>query len=200
MNILELRDRYPKRFEYEYEKWRYSGIGFDWYDHLYDDFKADCMAMGVYVDRIQFSGFYSQGDGVAFTGRMYIFEWMEQRGFDKTHLAAYIATKDEGSYVRLEIGRGNNMRSNYEGWENGVGPSGIFAELDDQTWDRLVNDQLDDLNVEDEVLSFCEDLAAKLYRKLELEYEHLTSKSMFIEMCECNEVTFEENEDELQDA
>jgi hypothetical protein len=200
MNILELRDRDPKRFEEEYYKWTEYALDYEWWDYLYDNFKADCMPMGVYVDNITFSGFHSQGDGVSFAGRMYIFEWMEQRGFDKTHLAAYIAAKDDASYVSLTIGRGNNMRSNYEGWENGVGPSGIFAELDDQTWDTLVNDQLGDLSVEDEVLSFCEDLAAKLYRKLELEYEHLTSKSMFIEMCECNEVTFEENEDALQDA
>jgi hypothetical protein len=90
------------------------------------------------------------------------------------------------------------MRANYEGWHNNVGPSGIFAELDDQTWDGLVNDQLSDLSVEAEVLSFCENLAAKLYDDLELEYEHLTSEESFIESCECNEVTFEETEDALQ--
>ena len=200
MDILELRDRDPKRFEDEYEKWRYSGVGYDWHDYLYDNFKADCMDVGVHVDNIQFSGFYSQGDGVAFAGRMYVFEWMEQKGYDKTHLAAYIATKEDGSYVSLTIGRGNCMRSNFETGQWMVEPSGIFTGLDPEAWDELIDDQLCDLSIEGEVLSFCENLAAKLYDDLELEYEYLTSQSMFIEHCECNEVTFEETEDVLQDA
>ena len=199
MNVLELRDRDPKRFEEEYYKWHEYALDYEWWEYLYDNFKADCMTMGVHVDSITFSGFHSQGDGAAFTGRVYVHDWMEAQGHDKTHLAAYIAAKDDGSYVTLDIiGRGNCMHASYAGWENGVGPSGIFAELDDQTWDGLVNDQLCDLNVESEVLSFCEDLAHTLYRKLRDEYEHLTSKSMFIEHCECNEVTFEESEEVLQ--
>jgi hypothetical protein len=36
-----------------------------------------------------------------------------------------------------------------------------------------------------------------LYRELRDEYEHLTSEESFIESCECNEITFEENEDEV---
>jgi hypothetical protein len=193
MNILELRDRDPKRFEEEYYKWYEYAPDYEWWEYIFDNFKKDCMTMGVYVDNITFSGFHSQRDGASFAGRMYICDWMEAKGYDKTHLAAYIASKDDGSYVTLDIiGTGNSMRASYGGWENGVGPSGIFAELDDQTWDGLVNDQISDLSIEDEVLSFCEDLAHKLYRDLELEYEHLTSKSMFIEHCECNEVEFED--------
>jgi hypothetical protein len=38
---------------------------------------------------------------------------------------------------------------------------------------------------------------SKLYRELRDEYEHLTSEESFIESCECNEITFEENEDEV---
>jgi len=197
MNILELRDRDPKRFEEEYYKWAEYTLDYEWWENLYEDFTTDCAALGVRVDDITFNGFHSQGDGVAFVGRVYVYEWMEQKGHHITHPAAYLGCKDDGSYVRLETGRNNNMRANMEEYANQTAPSGVFAGLDQEAWEELVDDQISDLSIEDEVLSFCEDLAHKLYRELETEYEHLTSKSMFIEHCECNEVTFEENENEV---
>lgn len=200
MNILELRDRDPKRFEEEYYKWHEYALDYEWWDYLYSDFKADCVELGVHVDDIQFSLGYSQSDYVAFSGRAYVHDWMEAQGHDKTHLAAHLACWDDGSYVRLETSRGGSMRASLEECANQTAPSGVFAGLDQEAWVDLVDEQIGWLNVESEVLSFCEDLAHTLYRKLRYEYEHLTSQSMFIEHCECNEVTFEETEDALQDA
>lgn len=197
MNVLELRDRDPKRFEKEYYKWHEYALDYEWWDYLYSDFKAECVEIGVHVDDIQFSLGYSQSDYAAFTGRAYVHDWMEAQGHDKTHLAAYLACWNDGSYVRLETGRGGSMRANLEECAIQTAPSGVFAGLDQEAWEELVYAQLSDLSVEDEVLSFCEDLAAKLYRKLRDEYEHLTSKESFVESCECNEVTFEENENEV---
>jgi hypothetical protein len=198
MNVIELRDRDPKRFEEEYYKWHEYALDYEWWDYLYSNFKADCNAVGVVVYDIQFNLGYSQSDYAAFTGRAYVHDWMEAQGHDKTHLAAYLACWNDGSYVRLETGRGGSMRANLEECVNQTAPSGVFAGLDQEAWVDLVDEQIGWLNVESEVLSFCEDLAHTLYRKLRDEYEHLTSKSMFIEHCECNEVTFEETEDALQ--
>ena len=194
MDVTELRERDPKRFEKEYYKWREHTPDYDWW--VYEDFIDGCAAVCVHVDDIKFSGFYSQGDGAAFTGRVYVHKWMAHKGFDVTHPAAYLACKDDGSYVRLETGRGNNMRANFDGWVY-TDPSGIFTGLDYDTWSELVDAQISDLNIEDEVLSFCKSLADKLYTDLRDEYEHLTSEEMFIEHCVCNEVTFEENEDAI---
>lgn len=194
MNAIELKERDPKRFEKEYYKWQEHTLDYDWWENLYADFTDGCAAVCVQVNDITFSGFYSQGDGVAFTGWVYVHRWMAHKGFDVTHPAAYLACKDDGSYVRLETGRNNNMRANFDGWVY-TDPSGIFAGLDYDTWSELIDDQLSDLNIEDEVLSYCEGLADKLYRDLRNEYEHLTSEEMFIEHCEANEITFEENED-----
>jgi hypothetical protein len=197
MNVVLLKERDPKRFEREYQTWAEHTLDYEWWEDLYDGFGQDCAALGVHVDDITFSGFYSQGDGAAFTGRVYVYQWMEAKGHHITHPAAYLACRDDGSYVRLETGRGNNMRANIEEYANQTAPSEIFAGLEQEAWEELVDQQISDLSIEDEVLSFCEDLAHKLYRALRDEYEHLTSEEMFIEHCECNEVTFEENEDEV---
>jgi len=197
MNVTELRERDPKRFEKEYHEWCQYTPSYDWWDCVEADFIADCGKLGVHVDSTTFSGFYSQGDGAAFVGRVYVYEWMEQKGHHITHPAAYLGCKDDGSYVRLETGRGNNMRANLEEYANQTAPSGVFTGLDQQAWEELVDAQISELSIEDEVLSFCEDLAQELYTDLRDEYEHLTSEEMFIEHCEANEVTFEESEDAI---
>jgi hypothetical protein len=198
MNVNELRAKYPKRFEREYYKWTNYAVGYDWWDDLYADFRTDCAALGVRVDDIQFSGFHSQGDGASFTGRMYVHQWMEGKGYHITHPAAYLACKDDGSYVSIEVShRHNNMRTNLEGPLDIPSPSGIFAGLDEDAWDELIVEQLLDLSIEDEVLAFCEGLAAQLYKDLEVEYEHLTNEAAFIDSCELNDVTFEETEDAI---
>ena len=192
MNVTELRERDPKRFEKEYYEWSANALPYEWWDCIKADFKTDCNAVGVIVDSIGFSGFYSQGDGAAFTGRVYVYEWMEQKGHHITHPAAYLGCKDDGSYVRLETGRGHNMRANLEEDACQTAPSGIFAGLEQEAWEELVDEQISELSIEDEVLSFCKDLAQELYTNLSDEYEHLTSEEMFIEHCEANEITFEE--------
>ena len=194
MNVTELKERDPKRFEKEYYEWcqytaNYAG---EWWDCIEADFIESCGKLGVRVDSITFSGFHSQGDGAAFTGRAYVYEWMEQTGHHITHPAAYLGCKDDGSYVSLETGRNNNMRANLEEYANQTAPSGIFAGLEQEAWEELVDEQISELSIEDEVLSFCNDLAQELYTDLRDEYEHLTSKEMFIEHCEANEITFEE--------
>jgi hypothetical protein len=197
MDVTELKERDPKRFEKEYYEWQEHAFDYEWWEYVYENFKADCNAAGVVVYDITFSGFHSQSDGAAFTGRAYVHEWMKLKGHDVTHPAAYLACRDDGSYVRLETGSRNNMRANIEEWANQTAPSGIFAGLAQEAWEELVDAQIGALSIEDEVLSYCEGLADKLYRDLRNEYEHLTSEEMFIEHCECNEVTFEENEDAI---
>ena len=198
MNVIELKTRDPKRFEKEYHEWCQYTPDTSWWEGLYEDFTNDCAALGVRVDDIQFSGFYSQGDGVAFSGRVYVYDWMERNGLDVTHPAAYMACKDDGSYVAIEKShRHNTMRTNLEAPLYYPDPCGIFIGLDEDAWEWLVSEQIDDLDIEDEVLSFCEELAGKLYKNLEAEYESLTSEEAFIDSCELNEVTFEESEDAI---
>ena len=187
----------PKRFEQEYWKWTEYCLWDEWYEGVEGCFTDEMAANGVTVEKISFSGFYSQGDGAAFTGRVDVYQWMERKEQHITHPAAYLACKDDGSYVSLEIVRSNNMRANLDQWANQTAPSGMFAGLEQEAWEELVDEQISDLSIEDEVLSFCKELAEELYTDLRDEYEHLTSEETFIEHCEANEITFEENEDAI---
>ena len=42
-----------------------------WYDEYITDFKATMFMVGVDVDDVQLTGFWSQGDGASFTARVY---------------------------------------------------------------------------------------------------------------------------------
>ena len=143
-----------------------------------------------------FCGFYSQGDGAAFAGKVYVYEWMEIMKLDEQYPIAYLACKSDGSYVTLRKGSGYNMFSNLEEQLCYSEPEGLFAELDVDEWHELVNEQFDAMSVETEILTYCEDLAKDLYKSLRDEYDSLTSEEAFIDSCECNEITFEEIEDE----
>jgi hypothetical protein len=43
-----------------------------------------------------------------------------------------------------------------------------------------------------------DDISRQIYRDLRNEYEHLTSEESFIESCECNDVTFETEDEECE--
>ena len=49
----------------DYERYQPHG---DWYEFTFDDAKGAAALMGIDIDDILFSGFWSQGDGASFTG------------------------------------------------------------------------------------------------------------------------------------
>jgi len=52
------------------EKHRDQDIWDDWYNCIFEDFKTDMGEIGIEVERMMFSGFYSQGDGACFEGKV----------------------------------------------------------------------------------------------------------------------------------
>ena len=50
------------------EWYRDGALCYDWWDSVYDAAKEAGTALGITMDDIEFSGFYSQGDGACFTG------------------------------------------------------------------------------------------------------------------------------------
>ena len=187
-----------KRFDEEYMKWvEYTAAADEWWDYIYDHFKDKCHAMNITVTDITFSGFWSQGDGAAFGGRVDLTALMERQGLDVQYPALYIGVKNDGSYSRIAF-NGNNMRcGSYEMWANQTEPDGVFSGLDQRAWEDLIDEQDREAGLEDLALEECQALARELYRDLEAEYDHLTSKESFLESCECNEITFEiETEEE----
>ena len=198
VTVQELLILDKARFDTAYYKWAETAADYKWWEFVYDAFKEKCEALRIFVHDITFRGFCSQGDGAAFGGRVDLTALMEREGLDVQYPALYIGVKNDGSYSCIHTTRGNNMRcGEYEMYANQTAPDGVFSGLDQEAWEELIDEQDTAAGLEDRALAACQKLADQLYRDLEAEYEHMTSKESFIESCECNDVTFEiETEEE----
>jgi hypothetical protein len=68
--------------------------------------------------------------------------------------------------------------------------------LEQDAWDVLVEEQYYAAGLEDELQSYVDDACRDLYQRLRDEADHLLSEESFIESCECNEITFEIEEED----
>ena len=153
---------------------------------------------GVRVDKLWFSLSYSQGDYATFEGHIMVWEWMEatmdgDQTYADKYPALHLALADYGEDATVTTyNRSGGARVNLDG--NVVGntyPTGIFAGLDQEAWDELVEAQFYEAGLEQALQDYVDDISRQLYRDLRDEYEHLTSEESFIESCECNDITFE---------
>jgi hypothetical protein len=186
-----------RQFDKEHYEWQEYCMDGDDMDHIKEDFKERCEQLNIRVDDIGYCISNSQGDGAAFEGRVDLTAFMEREGLDITYPALYLGVKNDGSYILMRYSRNNCMRcGEYEVYANQTEPCGVFSGLDQQAWEELVDQQESAAGLEDLVLRECESLAYDLYDSLSDEYEHRTSEESFIESCECNDITFEIEEDE----
>lgn len=199
MNINELKERDPSRFDREYQEWcEYQCTEPWWYESIEEDFKTDMAPLGLEVDKILFCLAYSQGDYASFEGRLSVTQWMKDEGYADTYPALWLAMCDYGFELRV-YDRYDSPRIDWE-YCYSVGdntkPSGIFEGLDQDAWCELVESQMDAENWESLINEWLLDKTSDLYEQLQEAYEYLTSEAMFIEDCENNEVEFDEGEEE----
>jgi len=202
VSASDLKTLDPKRFEREYSKWTEHNLNYDWWDSSYEMFKTDMAAEGVDVDKIYFSVSYSQGDYASFEGTIDVGDWMHRnKDGDQTYAekypALFLATCDYGGCASVSSGWRDSWPSvNWDGACVGnTPPAGIFTMLDTDAWDELVADQYADASIEHALQEWVQDKCRELYRQLQEEIEYLNSEESFIESCECNDVTFEIEED-----
>ena len=196
LTAKELQTQNLKRFKREYESWREYALDHDWWEYVYEGFKEDVRPFGVTVADIQFSVGYSQSDHAVFSGRIDVADFMQEKGWDETYPALYLAVKDCGDYATVDTTYRSNARVNYDGACVGnTYPAGVFTNLEQDAWDELVEEQYSGAGLEDEMQSYVSEVCDDLYRTLRDESEHLLSEESFIESCECNDITFEIEEE-----
>lgn len=188
----ELQELDPKRFDKEYYKWLEYAADYDWWEWLEDSFKCDMKEAGINVERITFDTYPARA---MFDGHVDMRQFMEHLRLDEQYPALYLAVAQDGSYVTVREGRYGNAFNLNEQLYN-TGPEGVFAYLDDQAWEELIDEQFSDAELETRVEEFCATACRKLARDLEADYEHITSVESFIESCECNDITFAIETDE----
>lgn len=160
----------------------------DWYEPTYEDAKTVLAKFGFFNPEIQYSGFYSQGDGASFTAR-----W-ERDNVSKSlpNAIKRYAPKDEelnALAVRFaawlakwptacnsSIGRVDHQHSH----EYSV----AVYQVDDDTDDILPDD------CEKEFSEIARELMKWIYAQLKTEAENIESEKSLAELAEANEYTF----------
>ena len=200
----QLKERDPKRFEQEYWKWTEHCLWDEWYETVEQNFTDDMAAHGVNVEKISFNGFYCQGSYACFDGKINVHKWMAAETYDdgqtyaEAFPALYLAIEQDRSVMFVSPTQRGDARFSFDTCFDQTQPTGIFQHLDEGGWHELVVQQDDASNLESNIRWFVEAKNNELFKQLQDEYEDLTSEESFLDSCECNEITFNlENDDEV---
>ena len=181
----------------------------DWWDCVYDDFIATAKTKGFEIDfhkSIQFSGFWSQGDGASFTGSVDVPLFIEAYGLEWAY-PWIMKLLESGGTVDASVERTSHRYSHENTCRATVSAHDDFFYLIDTNgdetreavlaeWDKLMMSDIDQL--EKDMESARIDLCRELYRSLEAEYEHLTSDEAVWDSIVANELDNEPTEEDDQ--
>jgi hypothetical protein len=198
--------------------WWEHGAEYEWWDCAYEDFKEDGKALGFDVGKINFSGFYSQGDGACWSGQIDVVVWLRAHCEDSIARDAWCQLINEGwADKQLPVGYSNNHYSHsgtmsVSYWEGLIGDPDSIKDLEPEHQlmqrDTIFKSMsaLDLLNlitssdflytnmadIAEAIEQSARDYADELYKRLREEYEYITSEANLIEMCDINDWKFDE--------
>lgn len=170
-------------------------VGYDWWDRVYDDFKADMYAIGIHVERMYFSGFWSQGDGACFEGR--VVDWrsfLKSLGYTDEMMVQHFAdhasfsVSHSGHYYHANCTRFDAefyLPDQYVTDEHFLEHCGFGEELRDAALIAVLS-KFDGRKLADEFTEAFKDHMRDLYRRLENEHEYLTSDEAVLEALHAN--------------
>lgn len=194
----ELSDRAKERAR---DWFRQGGFDYEWWDTVYDDAKT-CLALaGFGVDRIYFTGFWSQGDGACFEG-----SWSAADAKPVKDMRAH-APKDKelrriAATMRSIARRFSraSMAVKHTGRYSHEFETSFSVDFGDDPIERMAyksprwearNAKLQ--AAEEEIIEASRDAMRWIYKCLEREYEWLSSDEQVDESIVANEYEFDEN-------
>jgi hypothetical protein len=157
-----------------------------WWEYVYDDAKEIGKIMGIDIERIYFSGFYSQGDGACFEGH---YEYVK----GATKNVQQYAPMDTELHAIAQVLQ-NIQRANFYQLKASVKHRGHYYHENstDINVDRYDGCELS-RDAEEIVTECLKDFMRWIYSTLEKEYEWLTSDEYVAEMIEANDYEFDED-------
>lgn len=182
---------------YNYEELSEAGKHKALQDHIDcdDGFFADCVIedakeiaalMGWEIEKIYYSGFWSQGDGACFEGIM-----RYAKGCTKT-VKSY-ATRDAELH-RIAQAWQDLQRKNFYSLRASVKHRGMyyheFCTVFDCEDTRENHGYLENPETEKEIIEIARDFMRWVYKQLQDAYEYETSEENFAELCKANDYTF----------
>ena len=170
---------------------KHSDINVDfegWHEDIIENFceNAEKIGFNVTIDDVQFSGFWSQGDGASFTGSIDILKYLKET----RQLTVYrpLVKAINNGYVSdtVVISRDSYHYSH----ENTCSADDIEVYED-------ISPKVEDLRIdlEYELEEKRKDLSIELYRDLEKTYNYLCSEEAIVETLVANEYEFDESGD-----
>ena len=199
--------------------WFSSTLDYEWWEHTYTHAKQDGVERGFDIEDIRFSGFWSQGDGASWTGRVDLKQFLE-----------YHLKEDNPEYGRYFVLQAILAENNdWVEQHTSVNRRGFHyvhdntMYLESISYSRLETVEADDeerlqeegplqradiyqlregINIEQLmdmlktwVLEEAQAYARQIYKDLESEHDYLTSEESLIEAAESNGWMFDENGD-----
>jgi hypothetical protein len=173
------------------EKYRSINVDYEWWDNIYDDNKIEMETKGISVVDMFFSGFYSQGDGACFIGRIDMEKFLKAHQLEQKYMAATFFAGQGELWANLDQGNSRYYHENtvsaslvvdsYNNYEEDSTRYQVY-----ETMQKVLDDEWKDL--EDDVNNICRGYMQDLYRKLRDEHEHLTSDEAVWETIEGDEL------------
>ena len=168
--ILSFDDLTDEQKETLVEKHRDINVDFDdWHECTLDVFEHDLNIIGFDNVKIAYSGFWSQGDGLSFTGGYSTHAILdpEELYFEESK-SLYAFLKQKHCYFSIV------RRSHHYSHEQTVD---ISSDLDSRQ--------------EEQLLDACRDLMQDFYRRLEREYDYQTEPAQVLETLQANGYEFD---------
>ena len=200
------------------EKYRITNVEYEWYDGVYEQFVESCTEKGICVDThdvrtvggktvaepsIYFSGFWSQGDGACFEGR--VDDWPKffaAAGYPElVDLYEKLTEPLSLSWTHS----GHYYHSHSVSFDNELLATNPHDEDEDpfqhSVWEQVFQAGLVFDKREEDFIEFIRDLMDQLYKDLEEEHDYLTDDERVVEYilnhCEDELVEDEDEEEDL---
>lgn len=205
MTPLERFNALPARQRDEildkHRNWNVDHI--EWWDGVYDVFKHDMEDVGIEVDKMYFSGFWSQGDGACFEGR--VDDWSKFLASVGYTCPALISLADSSGWKFSVDHSGHYYHENCTDFHTCIATldchdaddedfarvfSPYKSEIQTAAWMALIADYKY-VDLEQEFTEAFKGHMRDLYSRLEVEYDYFTSDESVLESLDANDMLTE---------
>jgi hypothetical protein len=189
------------------QDWAVDGMQYEWWDSTYEDVITIGNLIGIEIDTknrgldrgINFSGFWSQGDGCCFSGTLHIEKMKNAVEQVLTHVGEEdkvlaIAKQAEALWQTIMLRLLEVRRTGQDMEQELQLEDSIVIQSSSRSFHTCVSNDLETTrNIVKDINSFLEDFASYIYNQLEAEHDYLTSEDSAKECFEANEYLFDES-------
>jgi len=169
------------------EKQRDINVDHDWWDFVYEDVATVAALMGIDIDRIYFSGFWSKGDGACFEGSY------EYKAGSVKAVEAYAPKDEELHHIAAELAALQRkcfyqVRASFK--HSGHYYHRFCTDFSVDFESHVTGSDYYNEETEAAIIEAIRDLMHWTYRQLESNYEALTTDEAVAETIKANDYDF----------